>query len=344
MFVAPESLRSHIERRGLAPGYLVFGEEPLQAAESADVVRAAARSEGISERLRFEIDAGFDWQQVRSGANELSLFAERRVIEIRLGARKPDKTGSAILAELVGRDDAQDILLVHADRLDRSAQKAIWFKAIDAAGVTVQVRQIDPSRLDSWIVRRARQHGLTMTPAAAELVAVRAEGNLLAAAQELDKLSLLVEQGQVDVDIVLGAMVDSARFDVFGLIDVTLSGDGAKAVRMLRGLREEGTEAVVIGWALNRELRNLSYMAVDLAADKPVQSVLNGHKVWRSRAGVVKQALARVSLARVTRLLRDSIALDRIIKGSLPGDPWDELEMLCLELAGKRQLRVQAKP
>lgn len=336
MFVAVDNLGSHLERRGLARCYLIFGGEPLQATESADRVRAAARAAGISERLLFEVESGFDWRQLHLAANELSLFAERRLIEVRLSGRKPDKTGSAILADLIERDDVPDIFLITADRLDRNAQKTKWFKAIDAAGVTVQVRPVNISQLDQWIMRRARQQGMAMTQAAAELIAVRAEGNLLACAQELDKLNLLVEDGEVDVDAVLGAMVDSARFDVFGLIDVTLTGDGGKAVRMLRGLREEGTEAVVIGWAINRELRKLTYMAVDLAAGKPVQSVLNEHKVWGPRIGIVKQTLTRTPLARLTRMLRRSIVLDRIIKGALPGNPWDELEMLCLKLAGKR--------
>ena len=336
MQVSADSLETHIERKGLARAYLVFGDEPLQSIESADLVRAAARAEGVLERLLFEVESGFDWHQLLSQANELSLFADRRLLEIRLGTRKPDKTGSAALTDLLNQDDSQDIILVTAERLDRGVQKSKWFKAIDAVGVTVQVRQITSSKLDQWIMRRAKAHDITLSVSAAELIAVRAEGNLLAAAQELDKLSLLVDRGEVDVDTVLNAMVDSARFDVFGLIDVTLSGDSAKAVRMLRGLREEGTEAVVIGWAFNRELRNLVHMAVDVTAGQPVQSVLNGHNVWSSRASIVRRTLERASLARLTQLFRDSMRLDRIIKGSLLGNPWDELEMLCLELSRKR--------
>ena len=335
MFLTPDNLGSHVDRQGLARAYLIFGDEPLQAIESADLVRDAARADGITERLLFEVEAGFDWRQLQSGANEMSLFAERRLIEIRLGTRKPDKTASAILADLLGRDDVPDIFLITADRLDRNAQKSKWFKTIEAAGVTVQARQVDPSKLDRWIMRRAGQRGMTLSVAAAEVIAMRAEGNLLAAAQELDKLSLLVDHGEIDVDVVLGAIVDSARFDVFSLVDVTLSGNGAKAVRMLRGLREEGTEAVVIGWALNRELRNLAYMAVDIATGKSVQSVLNAHNVWSSRANVVKRTLENASLGRMIRMFRNSIQLDWIIKGAALGNPWDELEMLCLELARK---------
>ncbi|MFT4580673.1 MAG: DNA polymerase-3 subunit delta [Gammaproteobacteria bacterium] len=335
MQVTTNRLKSHLEQKGLARAYLVFGDEPLQAMESADLIRRTARTQGIVERLLFEVEAGFDWQLLLAETNEMSLFAERRLIEIRLKGRKPDKTGSAVLAELLGRDDSQDIFLVSADRLDRNAQNGSWFKTISKHGVTVQVQQIASAALDKWIIERGISAGLRLTSAAAELIAVRAEGNLLAAAQELDKLSLLVEQGEIDVDTVLNIMVDSARFDVFGLIDVTVAGDSEKAIRMLRGLRDEGTEAVVIGWALNRELRNLAYMAIDVAAGQSVQSVLNQHNVWSSRSAIVRRALERTPVASMIRLFSDSMRLDRIIKGALLGNPWDELEMLCVNLSGK---------
>lgn len=333
MLLSPEKLPAELERRGLAPGYLVFGDEPLQVMESVDAIRAAARAAGVAERLIFEVEAGFDWQQLLSGANELSLFAERRLIEIRLRGRKPDKTGGAILADLLARDDSQDILLLSAEKIDRNAQKSKWFKTIDGAGVVVQARQIVARQLDRWIQERARRYELNLSAAAAELIAVRAEGNLLAAAQELDKLALLVDGGEVSAEMVLGAMVDSARFDVFSLIDVTLGGDAAKAVRMLRGLREEGVEPVVIGWAVNRELRTLLNIAAAVAGGQPVASVLNEHNVWSSRSGLVRRALDRASLPRLRRLFEDSIRLDRIIKGAALGDPWNELELLCLRLA-----------
>lgn len=336
MLVSPEKLPADLDRRGVAPAYLVFGDEPLQVMESVDAIRAAARAAGVGERLVFEVAAGFDWQQLIAGANELSLFAERRLIEIRLGGRKPDKAGAAVLEDLLSRDDTEDVVLVSAEKIDRNAQKAKWFKACDRAGVVVQARQVVARQLDRWIQERARRYKFTLTAAAAELIAVRAEGNLLAAAQEIDKLALLVDGGEVDADMVLGATIDSARFDVFSLVDVTLAGDAAKAVRMLRGLREEGTEAVVIGWAVNRELRTLLNIAAAVASGQAVAAVLNDHNVWSSRAGIVRRALDRSPLPRLRRLFEASIRLDRIIKGAAPGNPWDELELLCLGLATGR--------
>jgi len=335
MLIGPEKLDTTLGRDGLARAYLVFGDEPLQIMESVDAVRAAAREAGIGERLLFEVEAGFDWQLLLAGASEMSLFAERRLIEVRLRARKPDKTGAAALAELLDRDDVDDVLLVTAEKLDRNAQKSKWFKTLDGAGVAVQARQVKAGQLENWIRQRAQRYDLRLSSAAAELIAVRAEGNLLAVAQELDKLALLVDGGEVDVDTVVSATVDSARFDVFGLIDATLAGDAGRAIRMLRGLREEGTDAVVIGWAVNRELRALLQMAIALAAGQPMAAVLNDHNVWSSRAGIVRRALERAPAPRVRRLFEDSMRLDRIIKGAAFGSAWDELELLCLKLAAR---------
>jgi DNA polymerase-3 subunit delta len=334
--VTVNNLKSHLERKGLERAYLVFGDEPLQAVESTDMVRAFARGAGISERLLFDVEAGFDWQRLVAETNEMSLFAEQRLIEVRLSGRKPDKVGSALIADLLSRDDAQDVFLFSAEKLDRNVQKSKWFKAIDGAGVTLQVRQINASQLDKWIGHRAQGLGINLTAAASELIAIRAEGNLLAAAQELDKLSLLVDESEVDAATVLKLTVDSARFDVFGLVDVSLAGDSAKAIRMLRGLREEGTEPVVIGWALNRELRALVHMAGDIAAGNSVQSVINQHNVWSSRSAIVSRTLKQTSLQRLTAMFRDTMRIDKIVKGATAGNPWDELEMLCLRLSSGR--------
>jgi DNA polymerase-3 subunit delta len=338
--ISPDKITAHLERAGLAPAYLIFGDEPLQALESADKVRAAARAAGVDERVLFEVDSGFDWQDIRAGLSEMSLFSTRRLIEIRMHARKPDKTAGALLVDLLERGDGMDTILVTAEKLDQNAQKAGWCRAIDKHGVVVQSRAIKPAQLENWIVQRARRAGLSVSAAAAELIALRAEGNLLAIAQEIDKLRLLVDGNEVDADTVLGAVVDNARYDVFGLIDVTLGGDTAKAIRMLRGLREEGVEPVFIGWAFNRELRKLVQMAAAVAVGKSVQSVLNEHNVWSTRTHMIRQTLERAPLDRLTQLFLDSIRLDRVIKGVRPGNPWDELELLCVRLASRWQFEL----
>jgi DNA polymerase-3 subunit delta len=334
MQVKPDRLAADLERHGLRPVYLVFGDEPQQLLESTDAIRAAARGTGAEERIVFDVETGFDWSQIGTAAGSMSLFATRRLIEIRLGSTKPDKKGADVLVELVASLHADDTLLVTADKLDRTVQKKPWFKALDEAGVVVQARQLQLKALKPWLMARAGRHGKTLSDEAAELIAARVEGNLLAAAQEVEKLCLVVDEECIDVDRIISAVTDSSRFDVFALVDSAVTGDVRRTLRILRGLRAEGTEAVIIGWAINRELRSLSRMAADIERGEPMEDIFARHRVWKSRAGATRGALRRHRLQDLVAMLRRSALVDRMIKGSAAGNAWDELEQLCIRLAG----------
>lgn len=343
MQVKPERLTDHLARKGLQPCYLVFGAEPLQALESADAVRAAARAAGVSERLVFDA-ASQDWATLRALSGNLSLFATRRLIEIRLGAKKPDKTATEVLQALLGDETSEDVLLVLADGLDRQQQASAWVRVCDQRGAVVACREPDPAGFREWLAGRAASHALTLSAEATEFLAVRAEGNLLAAAQEIAKLALLADTAGVapvggtaaplSLDAVMAAVSDSARYDPFQCVDAALAGQSARAVRIARGLREEGTEPIVIGWSLNRELRTLARIAAAQACGTPLEAALGQQNVWSSRQGLVRRALQRHPVARLAAMLEASIRLDQLIKGSGVGNVWDDLETLLLALAG----------
>lgn len=339
MQVKPERLDEHLGRDGLAACYLVFGPEPLQALESADSIRAAARTAGVTERIIFDAAGTPDWNGLQASAANLSLFAERRLIEIRLGAKKPDKTGAECIAELVGAPSPADVYLITAETLDRQQQAAPWFKACERIGVVVPCRELELAMFKRWLMQRAQLRGLTLSSDANDFIALRAEGNMLAAAQEIDKLVLIATDQAVDLSAAMVAVADSARYDVFQCIDAAMDGDAARAVRMVRGLREEGTEPIVIGWSLNRELRTLTRIAAARATGMALEAALTTHNVWSSRQGLVNRALQRHSIARLAAFLEASIRLDQLIKGSGIGTVWDEIESLLLAVAGGPWLR-----
>jgi DNA polymerase III subunit delta len=333
MQVKPDKLLEHLARKGLQPVYLIFGSEPLQALESADCVRTTARANGVAERLVFEL-ASQDWGTLRGMAGNLSLFAERRLIEIRLAGKKPDKAGVDCLLDLLNDPHTMDVLLITAEGLDRQQQASTWVKACEQHGVVVACRDPDMATFRDWLSTRAATRGLTLSNEANEFLALRAEGNLLAAAQEIDKLVLLASNPTLDLAEVMNAVSDSARYDAFQCVDAALEGHPARTVRIARGLREEGTEPIVIGWSLNRELRTLTRLAAAQACGTPLESALTQHNVWSSRQGLVRRALKRHPVARLGLLLEASIRLDQLIKGSGIGNVWDDLESLLLALAG----------
>ncbi|GGJ97141.1 DNA polymerase III subunit delta [Pseudomonas matsuisoli] len=324
----------------LAPVYVVTGDEPLLCQETSDAIRAATRAQGFTERQVFNAETGFDWTQLLEAGASLSLFAEKRVIELRIPSGKPGDKGAAALLEYLARPAEDTLLLINLPKLDGSAQKTKWAKALIDSPSTqfIQIWPVDSHQLPQWIRQRLSQAGLSATPEALEMMAARVEGNLLAAAQEIEKLKLLANDGQIDVDTVQAAVGDSARFDVFGLIDATLEGDATHALRMLEGLRGEGVEPPVILWALARELRTLANLAQLHAQGIPLERAFSQMRppVWDKRRPLMSKALQRHGAMRWQQLLMHAQEIDAQIKGQAAGSPWTGLSQLCLHLTGKR--------
>ena len=274
--------------RGLAPAWLIVGDEALLTGEAADAVRARARAEGFAGRDLFVTDRSFDWAEISAASRTLSLFAERRILEIRMPTPRPGKEGGAVLAALAADPGPDNLLLVVTTRPEKDTWSSAWFKAFDKHGVVVQTLPVEIGRLPQWIAARAARLGLRFEPGAAELLAERVEGNLLAAHQEIEKLALLRADGHADFEAVESAVANSARYDVFQLGEAALAGDVARALRILDGLRAEGVEPPLVLWALCRELRALADLRSGVAKQAFGQAA-------ERREALVKRAAARAA-------------------------------------------------
>lgn len=346
MKLRPDQLQGQLQRE-LRPVYLVSGDEPFQLGEAADAVRRRARELGFSDREVLEQGAGFDWQALTSAADSLSLFAEKRVLDLRLSSPRVGTDGSQALCDYTERLPEDTVLLITVPKLDASQQKSKWVKALDKAGVLIQVWPLEGRNLQRWIEQRLRGRGLRPEPEVVALLADRVEGNLLAAAQEIDKLRLVCGEGAVSVEQLLATVADSARFDVFGLVDTLLQGDGVRGLRILAGLRGEDVPPAVVLWALAREIRALAGMAFEIEAGTPQERVFSAHRVWERRRPLVSKGLKRFRSARWRALLRSCARVDRIIKGREAGaDPWRAMEDLVLAMAGVPVFsdRISASP
>ena len=334
MKLAPERLPAQL-KSGLAPVYLIAGEEPLQRDEAADAVRSAARAQGYTEREVFEVERGFDWNLLRAAGASLSLFASRRILDVRLLGSGPGTDGAQALQAYAAEPAPDTLLLVTCGKLERGG--GAWASALEQAGVMVQVRPVDARQLPAWLERRMRSRGLIPDPEATELLAERVEGNLLAAVQEVEKLLLLHGAGPVDANAIQEATADSARYDAFKLVDAALAGDRARTVRILDGLREEGAEPPALIGAVSYSLRELANLAWQIEAGASAQQVLA--RVWQQRRPLYQQALKRGKARDWQRLLAQAARVDRISKGQLRGQPWVELLNLVGSVAGMRLTR-----
>ncbi|MFT7288162.1 MAG: DNA polymerase-3 subunit delta [Halieaceae bacterium] len=332
MRLYPEKLAQDLARE-LRPIYLISGDETLLVQECADQVRAAARAAGCSERC--VLDAGersFDWQDLRQNAGSLSLFAQQRLLELRIPSGKPGSDGSKALCEYLADPPQGDVLLVIAGKIDKASTNSKWHKAIDSSGATVQLWPVNAAELPRWLEQRAAAKGLRIEREALSLLAERVEGNLLAAVQELEKLQLIAGNDPISTEKVADVVADSARFNLFALLDVALAGKTNDSLRMLHGLRSEGSQPAAVLWGLNRELRLLQSLLDVIAAGRAPSQALAEARVWKNRQPILQAALSRHSTKSSNQMLILAGHVDGCIKGYAQGDPWEAMECLLLAL------------
>ncbi|MEX0731563.1 MAG: DNA polymerase III subunit delta [Aquisalimonadaceae bacterium] len=321
-------------RDGLTPVYFLTGDEPLQLREAVDAIRAAARAAGYGEREVLDVEPGFDWSRLSSAGANLSLFGDRRVLELRMPGGKPGQEGSKAIAAWCERPPEDTVLLVSAGRLEAAQRKAAWVKALERAGVMIQVWPIGAAELPRWLAARARSAGLNVSREAIALLAERSEGNLMAAVQELEKLYLLHGEDAVDLEKMTFAVADSARHDVFDLATAAFSGNRRRVIRITGHLREEGAEPVLVLWALAGGTR----ASAQIRSGVNAREALRNNRLFGGLAQAVEQAARRGDRHRWERLLVRCASVDRTIKGGTPGqpaaEPWSELLDLAVAIAG----------
>ncbi|WP_024890863.1 DNA polymerase III subunit delta [Luteimonas huabeiensis] len=344
MELTPERLVAQLAGGPLAPAYLIAGPEALRVLEAADAVRARAREQGYAEREVFEPDGrDIDWAALEASLRAPSLFAARRVIEIRLPTAKPGKDGAAVIAGFCEAPPADVLLLVTGGEWSRQ-HGGKWSEALGRVGRIAIAWAIKPHEMPEWIERRLRARGLVADREAVQRLADRVEGNLLAAAQEIDKLALLADGQPLDAARMEALVADAARFDVFRLLDTALSGQAAQAVRMLAGLRAEGEAVPALMGMVVMELQRAAALARVQARGGDLAGEFRAQRVWDSKQAVYRRALQRHPAERWERFLAQAGRIDRIAKGRAAGDAWQVLERLLVAVAEPRAAVLAAPP
>jgi DNA polymerase-3 subunit delta len=335
MLLKGEQLAAHLERE-LRPLYVIYGDDPLLVIEAADAIRAKARAAGFSEREVLTVLPHFDWNQLLAAGGNLSLFGDRKLIDLRIPSGKPGKEGGSALQEWCRHLSPDNLLLVTLPELDWREEKAAWFTALANAGVAVKLMAPPLAELPGWIAGRLRRQQQSADLESLKFIAERVEGNLLAAHQEIQKLGLLYPAGKLTLDQVRDAVLDVARYDIDGLREALLAGDAARLARLLDGLMHEGEPAPLVLWAIGEEIRTLAAIRAGLDRSRPLDQLLRDAKVWGARQNLIKKALQRLTTSGLEAALQHAERIDRMNKGLVPGRVWDEFLRLGMRLAATR--------
>ncbi len=332
MRLTTESLPQHLAK-GLGSLYVIHGEALLLAIEAADAIRTAARSAGFGEREVLIAEQGFKWAELRNSAQSMSLFSSRKVVDLRIPSGKPGVEGAQALQDLCDNLHPDTLTLISLPRLDGTATKSKWFTALEQHGILISADEVPLAALPAWIASRLKRQGQSADADTLAFLAQRVEGNLLAAFQEIQKLALLFPAGPLTFEQVKDSVMDVARYDVFKLSEAMLAGDAERYVRVLDGLRAEGTATVLILWSLAEDIRALAKVSRALQQNGNMAGALRDARVWGAKQKLLERAVRRFTPAFSERALRQAAQIDRLIKGLRQGDVWDELLQLGVRCA-----------
>lgn len=331
MQIKPQQLAGALQK-ALSPVYFISGDEPQQLGELADTIRKSAKNLGFTAREIFFADKLFDWKQLNVSADNFSIFADKKIIDLRLPSGTPGTDGGKALAAYCQRLPEDTLLLISAGKITKDAQKSSWFQALDKVGCVIQVWPLAGQDLLRWIQDRLQQRGITTVPSTVKILADRVEGNLLAAAQEIEKLYVLYGSGKLSTQQIIDVVADSSRYDVFKLTESILSQQADKVLKILPSLKAEGIASAIVLWALVREARILiSYKAAQGQGEKELIMKKNG--IWGERKLLIDSSAKRLTHSELNEVLVLGATADRQIKGQQQGDAWETLLEASLLLA-----------
>lgn len=331
MRIKLEQLASQLQKQ-TAPLYALFGNEPLLILEAADLIRDHARQHGYTERALFSVDQHFDWSDLFNESNNLSLFGDRRIMDIRIPSGKPGREGGKAIETYCNALPPDTLTLITLPRIDKQGQATKWFKTLETTGTLIPVYPIERDQLPGWIGQRLGRQQQKADAATLQFLADQVEGNLLAAHQELQKLALLYPTGNLAFEQVKDVVLNVARYDVYQLSDAMIAADTARYTRILSGLQGEGTAPLLILATLTEQIRQLIVIRTGIDNGQPLAQLLQTARIWGDRQKSVVSAAKRINRQSLIQKLPHAAKIDRIIKGVAQGDAWDELLQLGIRL------------
>ncbi|PKO57063.1 MAG: DNA polymerase III subunit delta [Betaproteobacteria bacterium HGW-Betaproteobacteria-21] len=333
MILRPDQLATQLDKP-LAPLWVLHGNEPLLVLEAGDAIRAAARRQGYSERETLVVGQGFRWDSLTLAAGNMSLFGGEKLIDLRIPTGKPGRDGGDALQRYAAKLPTGVLTLISLPEVDWQGRKTSWFKALSDLGTAIELNAPERERLPAWVAQRLAAQKQSASPEALSFIAEHVEGNLLAAHQEIRKLGLLHPEGTISLEQVQDAVLNVARYDIDKLRQAILEGDPARCVRLLDGLRGEGAAPPLILWALANETRSLAALRTGRDAGQPLAALFKAERIFDSRRQqALGRALDRLTQSGLRAALMHAARIDRMIKGIVSGDVWDEFQQLALRLS-----------
>ncbi|MCS3405103.1 DNA polymerase III subunit delta [Pantoea sp. B566] len=331
--IYPEQLSAQL-REGLRACYLLTGNEPLLLQESADAIRASALAQGFEEHLSFTLDAQTDWDSLFMSCQSLSLFAQRQTLTLQFPENGPNAAIAEQLIKLAPLLHADILLICRMAKLSKAQENSAWFKALSAHAVLVPCQTPEQAQLPRWVVSRAKTLKLDIDDAAVQLLCYCYEGNLLALAQALERLSLQWPDGKLTLPRVEAAVSDAAHFTHYHWVDALLGGKSRRALHILQQLEREESEVAILLRTLQRDLMTLLHLQRH-QSQQPLRTLMDQQRIWQNRRNLFTEALQRLDASRLQQAIHLLMQIELTLKQDYGQSVWPQLQTLSMLIANR---------
>lgn len=344
--------------------YLIHGGELAQTIESTSIIKKNFINFGFNETTIIDLNEDKTIEDFLHEINTLSVFANKRIIELRLkgNINKKDKE---IFFQAIENIPEDLIIIIIANKLTANEKKSSWFLNCCNNGLVINASPIPFYQMSNWIKHKLNYLKISISNDALNLLVYYYEGNLVALTNAISKINLSYSnndinniksnnngndndinnnivnkhnQSQIPKELTINDIKqyidDNARFKNFDLIDPLLDGDAKRSMHILKCLKEQKYDPILVLWAICNEVRILIKISEEMANGAILSALLNKFGVWNYRIPKVKAALKRLDLNKLKVILQNGVISDIIVKGVISEDPWNALKTICLSFLG----------
>jgi len=321
MKIAETNLKDSL-KKSLDSIYIILSDESILIEECLEKIYDAAKTENFTEKDTHVVDLRTNWDFLTSNSENLDLFGSKKIIEIKLLGQGPGIKGANALKKYAKNPDANTLLVVIGENLERKTLSSAWVKTLEKKGLLLSIAPLSSNSLAVWIKNKAKELDIEIIKEAGQLLAEKTEGNLMATLQEIRKLSLVYPSEQIDLEKMKKNITDSSRYSIFDFSNAFVSRNTKKAVQVLETLKAEGTPETLIIWALSRELNNLF----------KVSKTGSTKGIWgpRNYLDSLEKTSKEIDQHQILKAFKNIAFIDSCIKGFSNQNPWVGIRELTI--------------
>ncbi len=323
-------LEPTLKQQGLAPIYVLSGDDPILQQDALNLIVDKAASLGFHDKKTFNVSSNFDSPELYLETQNLDLFSAKKILLVRFNSAKLNATASQSFLDWLKLSHPDILLIVQMPKLDADQAKSKWHKTVEEKGQLVLLWPLNDKAFETWLKQRILALNLKIDAQGIAHLKQAFDGNLLAAHNALQGLALAYSQEPISEAELLSFITPEGHYPLFQLTDEILQGHPRKVARILTQLQKQGVEATLILWALLRELRLLCL----LSHTPPIPDAsLAPYRLWPQRKMALQSASHRLETKQWKTLFKMAELCDKMIKGQEKGDPFWILHHLSLRMA-----------